>query len=406
MHPVAATLNKIAAELKASFLEREDAIDAMMLALLAGEHAFLFGPPGTAKSELVRALVESLNGTRYFEVALSRTRPAEAVLGPLNIKEFRDNGNYFLKRKGFASDADICFFDEIGKMSPVLGHDMLALLNERVYHEVNGGRSVHPTPLHTAFTASNEMPTNESDDAAALWDRLLVRVCVDYLQKKSNFSKLLTSSVEHPKTRLDFEDLKKVVETEVPNIQMSKEALTGMVALRTKMAGERLFPSDRRWRASVKVLRAAAFLVGNAQVEEEQLSVLKFTLWDELEHIDAITDMCEAAGNPFAEALQTSAKLLSEVRKGLADRAGTDGLTLYGQEASLKLAEVRKSLDDLLTLANGRSIAGFPKAADEHRELLIEVFVQCMGNDRDVAELAVNKRLGLGGGSAVQIEVS
>lgn len=405
LHPVADGLNKIAAELKTTFLEREEAIDAMNLAVLSGEHAFILGPPGTSKSLLVRSYVEAITGASYFEVALSKTRPAEAVLGPLNIKEFRENGNYFLKRAGFATQVDLAFFDEIGKMSPVLGHDLLALFNERVYHEVNGGRSVHVAPLHTAFTASNEMPMNESDDAAALWDRLLIRTIVDYLKEKKNFSKLLTGDIPPVQARVDFKDIKQAVETDVAAIPFSKDGLDAMVKLRTKMRAEKLEPSDRRWKASVKVLRAQAFLDGDVEIGEHHMAALRFTLWDQLEEVEKVTQMCQSASNPFVEPMQEVEKIMKDIEKGIKDRKDDQqALGVYGGEASKKLQAARDRLDEVMKSAGTRKIPGLEKVADKHRDLMLAVFVECLGAEKDVAEIAIAGKLGMGGGTPMTVE--
>ena len=134
MHPVAQQLQQLQAELNAAYYEREDAVEALLLAVLSGEHIFLLGPPGTGKSELTTTLVAAFTNARYFECAMSKTRSADAVLGPIDILEFRNNGHMYRKDKGFLTTADLAFIDEIGKMSPILGHDMLAILNEREKH--------------------------------------------------------------------------------------------------------------------------------------------------------------------------------------------------------------------------------------------------------------------------------
>ena len=83
MHTVAAQLNKLKREMYASFFERQEAIDALVLGLVAGEHSFMIGPPGVAKSLIADHLVSAIEDVRYFKAALSKTRPAEAILGPL-----------------------------------------------------------------------------------------------------------------------------------------------------------------------------------------------------------------------------------------------------------------------------------------------------------------------------------
>ena len=60
------------ADLNAQLLERETAIEAALLALLTREHLLLLGPPGTAKSLLVRSVCEHVTGATYFERLLTK----------------------------------------------------------------------------------------------------------------------------------------------------------------------------------------------------------------------------------------------------------------------------------------------------------------------------------------------
>jgi MoxR-like ATPase len=57
--------------LKGRFVGRDEVIDLIALALVAGEHLFLHGPPGTAKSALIRQFATSVHG-HYFEYMLTR----------------------------------------------------------------------------------------------------------------------------------------------------------------------------------------------------------------------------------------------------------------------------------------------------------------------------------------------
>jgi MoxR-like ATPase len=56
MTQTADRLRKIVTELSDQFYERSAVVRAMAVAVLAGQHSLLLGPPGTAKSELARAL--------------------------------------------------------------------------------------------------------------------------------------------------------------------------------------------------------------------------------------------------------------------------------------------------------------------------------------------------------------
>jgi MoxR-like ATPase len=46
---VARLQRSVLGPLKARFVERDEALDLIALAVVAGEHLFLYGPPGTAK---------------------------------------------------------------------------------------------------------------------------------------------------------------------------------------------------------------------------------------------------------------------------------------------------------------------------------------------------------------------
>ncbi len=65
-------LHALRQELNQILLERETAIEAALLALLTGEHLLLLGPPGTAKSLMVRSICERIDGATYFERLLTR----------------------------------------------------------------------------------------------------------------------------------------------------------------------------------------------------------------------------------------------------------------------------------------------------------------------------------------------
>jgi len=401
MHAVATALNTLQTELNGKYLEREEAITAVLLALLTKEHVLQLGPPGTAKSELNRDIAAVFTGADYFEVMMSKQRSADAVFGPIDIPEFRENGHMFRKSKGFMQTSHFTMIDEIGKMNPILGHDMLAMVNERLYHEVNGGRSAHKIPLHTVFAASNEeLTADASDEAAALRDRLLFNVVVDYISDDKNFRKLLTVGRAPITTQILYTDLLDVAENEVPAVTHSKEAVTAVVTLRKKLRKEHIYPSDRRWRASMKAMQANAFLEGRTSTDESDLSAMRFTLWDTVAQVEAVQKLTAGASNPFVEALNAQQGRLTELAKELDLRKdlATAEQAQFARELTPKLQEVRDELDKLLTSAAGKAIPRFKDAADLHRNIMTQMYQNCFQLDEDAARAVVANKVGLGDG--------
>src|SRR5437763_1280825 len=75
--------------LKARFVGRDEVIDLTAVAVVAGEHLFLYGPPGTAKSALVRQFASAVHG-RYFEYLLTRFSEPNEVFGPVDPGNLRE----------------------------------------------------------------------------------------------------------------------------------------------------------------------------------------------------------------------------------------------------------------------------------------------------------------------------
>ena len=139
--------------LKARFVERDEVIDLIALAAVAGEHLFLFGPPGTAKSALIRQFAAGVQG-RYFEYMLTRFSEPNEVFGPVDIVRLRQ-GVVATVTSGMLPEAEFAFLDELFNANSAILNNLLTVLNERVYRR---GAETHRLPLISLFAASNHLP--------------------------------------------------------------------------------------------------------------------------------------------------------------------------------------------------------------------------------------------------------
>ena len=85
-------LGQLGRALEARFLGKDEVIRLLLVATIAGEHAVLIGPPGTAKSALIRTFARMLNA-QYFEYLLTRFTEPNEIFGPVDIGAFRE-GRY------------------------------------------------------------------------------------------------------------------------------------------------------------------------------------------------------------------------------------------------------------------------------------------------------------------------
>jgi MoxR-like ATPase len=168
-------LQGIIAHLKNAFVGKDEIADLLAIGLVAKENAFLLGPPGTAKSAIIRLLAQSIEDGRNFEYLLTRfTEPAE-IFGPFDIRRLRE-GELLTNTEGMLPEASLVFLDELFNANSAILNSLLTALNERTFRR---GRETRRLPALMFVGASNALPEDET--LAALLDRFLIRVKCDYV---------------------------------------------------------------------------------------------------------------------------------------------------------------------------------------------------------------------------------
>src|SRR4029077_14804869 len=111
-------LVRLARGLQDRFLGKDEIIRLLLVATIAGEHAVLVGPPGTAKSALIRTFARLMQA-RYFEYLLTRFTEPNEIFGPVDISAFRA-GRYERRTEGMLPEAEIVFLDEVFKSNSAI----------------------------------------------------------------------------------------------------------------------------------------------------------------------------------------------------------------------------------------------------------------------------------------------
>src|ERR1700685_753044 len=113
-----ARLALLARGLQERFLGKDEVIRLLIVAAIAGEHAVLIGPPGTAKSALIRTFARLIHAN-YFEYLLTRFTEPNEIFGPVDIAAFRE-GRYERRIEGMLPTAEVVFLDEVFKSKSAL----------------------------------------------------------------------------------------------------------------------------------------------------------------------------------------------------------------------------------------------------------------------------------------------
>lgn len=273
-------LRQVADTLDGQFLGKSEVIRLLMIAIVAREHAVLIGPPGTAKSALLRTMAHLLDA-RYFEYLLTRFTEPNEIFGPVDIQAFRE-GQYQRRTAGMLPEAEIVFLDEVFKSNSAILNALLTLLNERLY---SSGGQVVQCPLISAFGASNEVPSDES--LGALFDRFLLRIRSDNLDAY-HFNELLQLGINHEVKKLrrakvtplvSAADIHAMTEDLAKRLSFTEAFLSTYKGLIFQIRAEGITVSDRRVVKMLKLFAASAYLDGRAQADNSDLFVLKH-IWN------------------------------------------------------------------------------------------------------------------------------
>lgn len=268
--------------LKERFVGRDEVVDLIALAMVAREHLFLYGPPGTAKSALIRQFAQGIDG-RYFEYLLTRFSEPNEIFGPIDIARLRE-GTVATVTAGMLPEAEVVFLDELFNANSAILNNLLTVLNERVYRR---GAEVHRLPLISLFSASNHLP--EDNALRALFDRFLLRCQVKNLKREAMPGLLRAGwNLETAKpltTTVSAADLGRL-SMAVPEMDLSS-VMNDYVEIVFKIRDLGIAYSDRRAVKVMKLLAASALLCGRRQPNASDMWVLRY-VWDREEQIEPL----------------------------------------------------------------------------------------------------------------------
>lgn len=370
-------------ELKSRYLERDDVIEGAFCALLTGNHLLLIGPPGTAKSQLANDLCSKIDGARYFQWLLTKFTTPEELFGAVSLRGL-ENDEYRRVISGKLPEAHIAFLDEVFKASSSILNTLLTIMNERIFY--NGTEKLE-IPLISLFGASNELPSEE-DELEALYDRFLLRYVVDYIKEDFRFLKMLKMKTDGSEQGvITAEDLKSC-KTEAEQVKTPSNILKLISRIRKELRKKGFNPSDRRYKQSVSLLKARAYLEGRSEVSEDDLRFLENVLWREPGEKTEIQSIIHQTLNGWRDRLRElliQAKELDSYSKR--EWENEDMLIKANIEAQTKLKHISAKLNELVEecTERGKPTEEIKKAGEEIEGIQREILDRLVSSKEEMA---------------------
>lgn len=254
------------------FIGRQQLAELIILAAIAKEHLLVIGPPGTAKSAVVRRMARIMDGN-YFEYLLGRfTEPSE-LFGTVNLKKLRE-GSVETDTQGMLPEAEIAFLDEVFLGSTAILNTLLGILNERKFRR---GHTQIDCPLKICIGASNSLP--EDEGLAAFADRFLIRLFIEPIAD-SFIEDLLVGGWQaeftHVDSVLSLNELSEMSE-HLKNVNLDHIIPFFADAIRLlRQSG--IVLTDRRVVKTLKLIAAAALVNGRLEAQKQDIWPLFYVL--------------------------------------------------------------------------------------------------------------------------------
>lgn len=354
-------------------IDRGAVTQAILLGAIAGEHLLAIGPPGTAKSTVVRRVAATLGGS-YFEYLLGKfTEPSE-LFGTIDFTKLKE-GRFETQTAGMLPEADFVFLDEIFLASTAILNTLLGILNDRRFRR---GHTQLPCPLKICVGASNHLP--EEETLAAFADRFLL-TCFIHPIADARLETLLTRgwalANATPPANLNLLHDIDLVSRHLSQVDIAPIVSPLADAIRT-LRSKGISLSDRRITKLAKLIAASALLDGRMGAQKRDFWPLVYAVQDEEQQEvtrTALADyLAESRHSLFDEAAYQAAGTLSSLSAVLIGE-GEQLLASYHNAREQKPAAAwRTEAEALLKQIDaGFAATDRPEKLESVRTLLVEM---------------------------------
>lgn len=192
-------LDRVRKEIGKVIVGQQDAVDGVLICLLAGGHVLLEGVPGLGKTTLLRTLSRVLS-LRYSRIQFTPDLMPADIVGSM-MMDHDDRGMKSLRFQPGPIFANLVLADEINRATPKTQSALLEAMQERT---VTSGTITHELELPFLVMATQnpiEMEGTYPLPEAQL-DRFLMKILVTY-PTRAELTQILDRTTQKDESQLD-----------------------------------------------------------------------------------------------------------------------------------------------------------------------------------------------------------
>lgn len=362
-----AKMSQIFVEMNNIFVERDELIKLMELAIVTGTNLLMLGPPGTAKSAITYEMCGRIENANYFQWMLNKTSDPSEILGPFSVKEM-ENDKFMRITTGKLPEAHIAFMDEVFKSNAPTLNALLTIMNEHIFY--NDGKPVD-VPLISMFGASNEPPEDETLDA--MYDRFIFRMNVQYIHDAANKKRMHSNYVDNRagllnlvnKTTITLDEVK-VLQEAAKSVKVPKDIINKFIRLISDLERQAVHISDRRQNECFKIMQGSAVLAGRNTVGLDDFKSLIYVLWEKEEHIPLIESSILKMVNPYDDRFKELKENFNQVKTDIESITDSSQKSKKAIESKGVIEKIASKTNKLINEAtkNGKDVTEFIEFRD------------------------------------------
>jgi len=287
-------LHEVETRLKHEFVGNDALVDVMLTGAIALEPLLILGPPGTAKSNVVRRFAELCAGSSLFSYMLTRFTEPEELFGPVDLRTLQ----YIRGRDSSLEAADIVFLDEVFKGSSSVLNALLSLLDGS----------------HQAFVIGSAHGLPDDSSLRTFADRFVLRFVSQNVpsQQLDDFMRIAWQAERHDlRHGPGLADSRNIVAAggllrlhrAIQEVSLD-EAIKFIIDIVTRIRGIGIHVSDRRVSRIAKLVAASAVRRGAAIADRSDCWICRY-VWNDAHEIESLGALIDGfisdAGTPVPE---------------------------------------------------------------------------------------------------------